>query len=467
MLLPPEQALAAVCPSDWRLGFRDVEADIPSAPMRLVHGRRPECFAGRLYRNGPGRFRRASGPVAHWFDGDGLVRRFEVDEQGASLSARFVDTAKRRAEERAGAILAPGFGTPSGSGIRVANPDDVNAANTNVIVAGDELWALWEAGSPVLLDPETLATKGLKTLRDDLAHMPFLAHPRFDTNGQIWSLGISGTRAILWRLDARGRLLETRLIELPRASYIHDFSATENYFVIVLQPWVFEGHGPTIVSALSWKPELGTQILVLEKANLTRRRSFEVPAFSFFHLGDAWEERDGTIRLDACIEESPHFAVEAALDLPRGVYPRGPVAQLAMISLGRNGSGSLRPVSVGAEFPKSDPRWAGRARRYSVRAALFDSERPIARGVGVYDWKRDVSAAYDFGADHLVEEFVFSPNGSREFEGWLVGTTVNLKAEATELHVFEARNVTDGPVASWRAGTALPVAFHGTFVASS
>lgn len=73
---------------------------------------------------------------------------------------------------------------------------------------------------------------------------------------------------------------------------------------------------------------------------------------------------------------------------------------------------------------------------------------------------------FDFGPDHCAEEhqFVPRPGSSRELDGWLVGTTLNLKARATELHVFEASRVSAGPVCSWRADVPLPVGFHGCWV---
>ncbi len=73
---------------------------------------------------------------------------------------------------------------------------------------------------------------------------------------------------------------------------------------------------------------------------------------------------------------------------------------------------------------------------------------------------------FDFGPDHCAEEhqFVPRPGTSRELDGWLVGTTLNLKARATERHVFEASRVSAGPVCSWRADVPLPVGFHGCWV---
>jgi carotenoid cleavage dioxygenase-like enzyme len=63
----------------------------------------------------------------------------------------------------------------------------------------------------------------------------------------------------------------------------------------------------------------------------------------------------------------------------------------------------------------------------------------------------------------LVEEFLFVPRGADEGDGWLIGTTVNLDARATELHLLDARRIEAGPIATWRADVALPVGFHGTF----
>ncbi|MEO6215788.1 MAG: carotenoid oxygenase family protein [Sphingomonas sp.] len=463
-LLAPERLLAAEVPADWRLGVADVEGDVSPRAMTLVEGRAPARLSGVLYRNGPAKFRRAGGAAGHWFDGDGLIRRFAIRDGRASLSARFADTAKRRIESRADAMIVPGFGTPPGVGATLASGDDVNAANTSVMMAGNELWALWEAGSPMRLDPETLASRGFKSFRDDLAHMPFLAHPRNEPDGRVWNLGLSGKHAILWQLAPGGALERTDMIELPRASYIHDFTATARHIVIVLQPWVQVRDALPVIAGLAWQPELGTQVLVIDKNDVTKRRIFELPAFSFFHLADAWEEPDGTIRFDGCIEENPKFGMVAAVDLIAGRYSPAPLPVLAMIALRPDGRAALSPTRIGAEFPRSDARRAGAPRRHTLHAALYGRTRPMARGIAMFDWKSGKDDCFDFGADHLVEEFLFTPRGDGERDGWIIGTSVNLAAKATELHILDAANVAAGPVATWRADLALPVGFHGTFV---
>jgi all-trans-8'-apo-beta-carotenal 15,15'-oxygenase len=453
----------------WTLGVADIDADIAPQPLRRLHGKAPAGLAGTLYRNGPAKFRRGETRSGHWFDGDGLLRAFTLDGDGhARLAARFADTPKRRMEAAAGRIMMPGFGTAAGPGAIVTSADDTNAANTSVIMAGGELLALWEAGSPLRMDPETLETRGFKTFRPDLKGMPFLAHPRIEPDGRIWNLSLQGASALVWRIGADGALEAAQAIKLPRASYAHDFTATARHLVIVLQPWIQDRMRLPFVDGLSWRPELGTQVLVIDKADLSKQRIYELPAFAFFHLADAWEEADGTIRFDGCIEADPTFGATSARELVRGVHHPAPMPILGMIALFPDGRASLTPSGTAAEFPRSNPRFAGTRRSATVHVGHYRPERPFAQAVGVWDWTRGVDDAHDFGGEHLVEEFVLVPRrGARhERDGWLIGTTVNLAARATELHVFDAARVAGGPLVSWRSGVAMPVGFHGTFVAA-
>ena len=452
---------------DWRVAFADLDADVARAPMRLVEGRAPAGLAGSLYRNGPGKFHRPGGSVDHWFDGDGLMRAFRVADGKATLEARFVDTAKRRTDSAAGAVVTPGFGTPTRPGARLAGNDDANAANISVMPVGDELWALWEAGSPIAMDPRDLSTKGVKTLRPDLAQMPFLAHPRSDPGGDIWSLGVSGAKAIVWRVGRDGALKSADLIDLPAASYIHDFSATRKHLVVILQPWVQDHMVMPYVDSLSWRPALGTKVLVLDKDDLSRRRVFELPPFFAFHYGAAWEETDGTIRFDGCLSPDPSFAVQEGRELMKGVWTRRTSVDLNLISLHPDGLAELAPTGVAAEFPRTDGRVAGLARRYTVHASGV-GEGPLFHGVSVHDWKTGGSDAFSLGAGHLAEEAVFvpRPGGSAEMDGWLAQPSVNLKAKATELHIYDARRVAQGPICTWRADCVLPVSLHGVFVSA-
>ncbi|WP_397422234.1 carotenoid oxygenase family protein [Phenylobacterium sp.] len=472
-VLTPELAQAAaqlrqgaVAGINWQVAFSDVDADLPRAPLKLVHGRAPKDLAGSLYRNGPGKFHRPGGSVDHWFDGDGLMRAFRVSDGAATLEARFVDTPKRRVEAAANAMVQPGFGTAGKPGAQVRNADDANPANISVMSMGGELWALWEAGSPVAMDPKDLSTKGMKTLREDLVHMPFLAHPRRDPGGDVWSLGLSGTQAIVWRVAADGALKSADMVSLPMASYVHDFTATKRHLIVILQPWVQDRMVMPYADSFTWRPEMGTQVLVLDKADLTKRRIYELPPFFAFHFGSAWEEADGTLRFDGCFTPDARFATTNGKAFMKGTFEPEPDPILTLVTLRPDGRATLEPTGVTAEFPRVDGRRSGDTRRYTIHATATAPNTPLFHGVATYDWKAGKSNSYDFGASHLVEEAVFvaRPGGTEELDGWLLAPSVNTRAKATELHVFDARRISAGPICTWRSEHPLPVSLHGVFV---
>lgn len=461
------RAMAAMqATADWALATADLEADVAPRAMRLVHGRAPAGLTGTLFRNGPGKFRRPGGSATHWFDGDGLMRAFRVHEGQVTLEARFADTPKRRWETEIDAVVTPGFGTAGDARARIGSNDDANAANTAVMTAGDEVWALWEGGAALAMSASDLSTKRFVTLRDDLKGMPFQAHPRYDPDGTVWNIGLNGDKAVVWHLNADRSLRMAQVIDLPRASYMHDFTATARHLILVLQPWVFDHGGMPYASQFAWRPELGTRVLVIDKADLSRRRIFELPAFSYFHLGDAWEDGSGTIRFDVAAGKDVAFAIDGARILveQRGVVP-GEHAVLNLITLHTDGRAEMVSSGITAEFPKSDPRRAGLPRRLTAHVAGERPDRPLPNGLATWDWDTGRSDRFLFGDSQIVEEAVFvpKPGATAEADAWLVAPSINLAEGVTELHAFDAARVADGPVASWRADVALPAGFHGVW----
>jgi len=445
----------------WSLGVENAPAaGFPEAPMRLIHGRAPAGLEGVLFRNGPGWFRYGASSTGHWFDGDGFIQRFAIADGRARHSGRFADTLKRRIEMQRQEIVFPGFGTVGLPNAPVQSPDDINAANTSVIAAGGELWALWEGGSPTRLNPDTLETIGIRPFRADLAAMPFTAHPKVEPNGRIWNIGAVGSRVIVWRLSANGALEDAQVIDVGHRSYIHDWAVTERFLIIPLQPWLHQRMTAPIVDGYVWREDEPFRVLVLDKNDYSRRRLYELPAMFFFHTGDAWEESDGTIRFDLCVSPNAHFVTEQARSMIRAEGGETPSAELVLAALHPDGRASLQRSGKLGEFPQTDRRRQGLARDLCV---IADDDEVST--LTVMNWRTGASDSFTFGAGQMVQEHLFAPKprGGGESDAWLVGVTLNARARATELHVLDAARVSDGPVATWRSRHATPLGFHGTW----
>ncbi|DBB11283.1 TPA: hypothetical protein ACH3X3_006718 [Trebouxia sp. C0006] len=146
-----------------------------------IEGQVPESLRGTLFRNGPGRFERGDQKYAHVLDGDGYVTSFSFSQEGkVHFRSAYVRTSDLEKEAAADAVLyRSAFGTApnkrSGilSALGLPNAFDTylkNPANTNVVLWGDKLFALYEAGQPWQMDPYTLKTHpGPDNLGDFLA----------------------------------------------------------------------------------------------------------------------------------------------------------------------------------------------------------------------------------------------------------------------------------------------------------
>jgi carotenoid cleavage dioxygenase-like enzyme len=455
---------------DWRIGFRTAPAQgLGPTRLELVSGRAPKGFAGTMYRNGPGQLTYGDKPISHWFDGDGLIHRIRFDGNDATHVGRFAATPKRAAEQAAGKPLAPGFGTRPDPSFGVGSPDDANAANTSVIVINGELLALWEAGSPWRLDAATLESGGPRTWREDLAGMPFLAHPKRDPDGRIWNLARGGSQVGVYRISATGELESFDLVDIGVPAYIHDWTLTEKRLILLVQPWVPKDVGDPLIDDYEWRPQDGLKVLILDKADLSKRRWAQAPARAFYHTGGAWEDAEGTITLDAVFYKEPVLGAKGAVDLIRGETsgPGFPDGVLTQMVIPPSGDARLQETSVIGEFPLVDPRRHGLQRKLTVLGAGGTTAHPGMTGVALHDWSNFRTQRFDYGADHIAEEHLYVPKPGKtgERDAWLVGTSVNLAKQAMEVAVFDAKDVSDGPLAVWRAPYAWPLGFHGTWAA--
>jgi all-trans-8'-apo-beta-carotenal 15,15'-oxygenase len=169
---PSQQQSATARPRNDGSGVFDMEDwkwcyssnwDIASTAYKCsdIEGTVPADLRGTLFRNGPGNFQRGNKRYEHTLDGDGFIASWKFSEDSVEYRGRFVETEYFLKEQQQDAILYRNtFGTQREGGI-LANALDVklkNVANTNAVSFGDRLFALWEAGKPYELDPNTLET---------------------------------------------------------------------------------------------------------------------------------------------------------------------------------------------------------------------------------------------------------------------------------------------------------------------
>ncbi|EKX55182.1 hypothetical protein GUITHDRAFT_98962 [Guillardia theta CCMP2712] len=181
----PVMAAATSSKDTWLQGWRSMEEEIQpyTIPAESMEGSIPSDLVGSLYRNGPGKFELGTNKLQHPLDGDGLVSAFTFAGDGTCLlRSRFVRTESYVKESTAlengysGLPLFRGF-----FGSKGMQKEVKNCANTNAMLFGGRLLALYECGLPFELDPASLYTIGQTRIAKSLpADGSFTARPRFD-----------------------------------------------------------------------------------------------------------------------------------------------------------------------------------------------------------------------------------------------------------------------------------------------
>jgi all-trans-8'-apo-beta-carotenal 15,15'-oxygenase len=338
---------------------------------------------------------------------------------------------------------------------------------------------------PYTLDPATLATTGTAdpcAAADGPAS--YKAHTKTDGESGRWILvGGRGQRNPDLHVvvnDAAGKPVAHASAPNPRSgyTYYHDFFWTGREVVFHLQP-AFLSPVPvllgtrTFVDSLSWRPEQGGKLLVIDPAGDRAPLTLDAPPVWMWHALNA--HRSGnTIVADFVGYEAPdHFL--------------GPDATFRTIMQGREGvaraAGHLRRFTIDLatkqtrletiadghyEFPIVPPSLIGRRHRYGYVASGDLSRSWYHDGLARIDVESGRRREFRFGDGHYVGEPVFAPDPASRDEdgGWLLCEVLERRSEKSQLAVFDARHLEDGPVAHVHLRSHLPISFHGWWEAA-
>lgn len=470
----------------WRGGTRSLPQE-HDYWIDQIEGTLPPGLEGTLFRNGPGLLDRGGVSFAHPFDGDGMICAFTFVEGRVHFRNRHVRTEGYRAEEAANKILYRGvFGTqkPGGWLANLLDTRIKNIANTQVIYWGNKLLALWEAALPHRLDAQTLDTMGLDDLDGLLKPKDtFAAHPRIDPQGQrLVNFGIQPgpkTQIHLYEFDLAGKLASQQTFAIPGFAFIHDFALTPTYAIffqnpVALNPIPYLLGLRGAAQCIRFNPQEPTRIWLMPRQGGTPH-CLTMPACFVFHHANAYEE-GSQITIDS-IAYSHFPAPQPAMDFRDVNFADLPPSQLWRIQINLEDD-SVRPDCLDprcCEFPTLHPHWVGQPYRYVYMAAGHD---PVENAPLQALLRRDLITGeeqlWSFAPHGFVSEPVFVPKGlqadkpiwaapGKEADGWILQVVYDASDEKSHLLIFDAAQITAGPVARLSLRHHIPYGLHGTF----
>jgi all-trans-8'-apo-beta-carotenal 15,15'-oxygenase len=449
-----------------------------SYDLGRVEGAVPAFVRGTYYLNGPGRFARNGFRYRHWLDGDGMVCALRFGGRGVRLTNRFVRGTKFVTEEASGRAVFRTFGTAFPGDRLKRGVATESPLNVSVYPYRGRLLAFGEQSLPQELDPVTLETRGPFDFDGQLNELsPFAAHPKFDpATGEMFNFGVSFAAAEpclhLYRFAAGGELVYRKRLPLPFPCAVHDFALSPSYAVFYLSPYLLNFHalraeGRTTMDALSWEPERGSRLLLVAR-DTGAAATVPVGRRYCLHLINAFEDH-GRLTVDVLEFERPVYDQYQELpDLFTTVGEGGPVRFVVDVPraalLGRQELGYRRAP----DFPSTDPRDAGRPYRHCWMLGISAAGRPGRKFFDQLvhaDWERpETCDIYQASPRHyLGGEPVFVGDPDARGSGVVVCQVFDAERVASSFAVFEAFNVTAGPLATLRLEAPLPFGFHATF----
>lgn len=466
---------SALVEKPWLLGYLGAQSTELHGTARIVHGAVPPDLRGHFLRNGPALHDIGPDRFAHWFDAPGMIQKFTFADGRVAHHGKLIDTARNRTEVQNGRITFDGFGT-HGHGLGSGGSSDAqNPANISLIEHAGELLALWEGGSPHLIDPETLETHGVKSWSDQTKGLPFGAHPRRDRDGSLWNVGYSVVPAalVLYHISASGALLKTHVLPQQSTPMIHDFLLTDSKIVVVASPYAAAGLGEgAFIDAFRWDGDGATRIMVIDKNDLRDVSFVDTDPFWVYHFGNAHDVSATEIAFDFAQHDNPSFMTDSAFAAMDGSWDGGVASNSRYVQVRLEWStGRFRmdkaPELGEVEFIQTDARQALTAHRHALM--LAQPAGPQAYGFNrLVLVERDTGNAshFDLGASEILEEHLIVPKPGSDHDFWIMGTSLDWQTARTAVSVYEGLYLSDGPLLKVELDIPLPLGLHGTFLAA-
>ncbi len=461
----------------WRPNTVEYDAD----DLEVLAGAVPAELDGVYLRNTENPLLPSIGRY-HPFDGDGMLHAVRFAGGRTRYRNRMVRTAGLAAELAAGApqwagiIEAPARSVRDGWGARGRMKD---ASSTDVVVHGGRaLTTFYQCGDVYQHDAETLAPAGTAPWAPP--GWGVSAHPKLDEHtGELLFFSYAKDAPYLKYgvVDPGGALAHLVDVPLPGPRLPHDMAFTEHFAILNDFPLFWD---PALLTQGGHRPrfyrELPSRFGILpRRGGASEVRWFEAEPTYVLHFINAYEDGDEIV-LDGYRQADP---------MPRPDPADGPWGPLKkMVDLQAMGTrphrwrfdlrtGRTREASLGddiTEFPAVNGRVAGRRHRHAWAMTakpgwfLFDG---IARlDVDGGDRQR---FQCDDGVYLSEGQMAPRPDGTAEDDGWVVTITTDLKRDASEVWLFDAARIADGPVtrlalpervchgthACWAPGSAL------------
>ncbi|KAH8886952.1 carotenoid oxygenase [Thozetella sp. PMI_491] len=480
----------------------------------------PEDINGTFFRIHPdARFPPVYEDDIH-FNGDGAVTAIRIANGHADFKQRYVQTDRYKAETAARGALFGRYRNPYTDNESVKGVIRT-ASNTNITFWRGMLLASKEDGPPFAMDPTTLETIGRYDFEGQILVPTFTAHPKFDPDtGEMlcfaYEAGGNGADCsvdlVVWTINADGVKTEEAWYKAPFAGMIHDCGISKNYMVLPLTPLKMSlDRMKSGGNKFAWDPNED------QWYGLVPRRGGKPEDIIWFradnafhgHVAGCYELPSGEVAFDLTVADGNVFFFFPPDGLQDGELSKrnklsSPTMRWILDPKAKTNT-RIKPSlvwSTNGEFSRIDDRFVTKPYKHFWQAVV-DPTKPydfqkcgspaggLFNSLGHYVWsdehvhdqatngangaengatepingKFGLEDVYFAGPTMTFQEPSFIPkDGGGEGEGYLIALLNHLDVLRNDVVIFDAQNLSKGPLAVIHLPLKLKLGLHGNFV---
>jgi carotenoid cleavage dioxygenase-like enzyme len=255
---------------------------------------------------------------------------------------------------------------------------------------------------------------------------------------------------------------------------IHDFALAGKYLVFCISPVRLNilpllARVKSYSEALEWHPELGTEILIVDRETLEVVSRSEVDPWYQWHFANGCESSDGSLSIS--LVRFPDFQTNQNLkEVASGrieTPAKGTLWDLRIDSQSARLLEMNQSVSRGCEFPTLQPQDVGQPWRYSYLAVRHpdraDDDYELFGAIARFDHQTGILTETNIGVNYYPGEPIYAPDTQNVEKGWILTIIYDGNRDASEVWIYDANRLDGEPICRLALPEIIPLGFHGTW----
>jgi carotenoid cleavage dioxygenase-like enzyme len=324
---------------------------------------------------------------------------------------------------------------------------------------------------------QTLETCGEDDLGSLTKELSYSAHYKQDMyTGEIFNFGVSpGLNATLnvYKSDSTGKIIQTATHQLQGVPLIHDFVLAGQYLVFFVSP-VRLNLWPVLVGisnysdSLEWHPELGTQIIVLDRESLSLVSRGETEPWFQWHFANGYVDPSGAVIVDIARYED--FRTNQYLqEVVTGETQTIANSTFSQVQLNPQTGKVIKIEQLSnrhCEFPSVPGQNVGQFSRYTYMSGFqpgTDVGKEILNNIARFDHQTGTLTEANIGENCYPSEPIYVQDPQNSGQGWILTVVYDGNTICSEVWVFASDLLHEEPVCKLGLPSVIPPSFHGTW----